>query len=104
MSISFSGVLPAMSPAATNTPPKPSNLSSSSAQSVTQQFLAYANMTPAQRMQADMLSQLGITEAEYKAMSPAEQQKVDEKIQQMIKRQAEASNDKRSGLITDISV
>ena len=104
MSISFSGVLPAMSPAATNTPPKPSNLGSSSAQSVTQQFLAYANMTPTQRMQADMLSQLGLTEAQYKAMSPAAQQKVDEKIQQMIKRQAEESNDKRSGLITDISV
>ncbi len=69
-----------------------------------QQFLEYANMTPAERMQADMLSQLGLTEDQFKAMTPAEQQKVEDKIRQMIKQQAEQSNDKRTGLITDISV
>ena len=77
---------------------------SAKAPSVVQQFLAYASMTPAERMQADMLSQLGLTEDQFKAMTPAEQQKVEDKIRQMIKQQAEQSNDKRTGLITDISV
>jgi hypothetical protein len=71
---------------------------------VVQQFLAYANMTPAQRMQASMLSQLGLTEQQFQAMSPADQQKVEEKIQDMIKKQMDSTNDKRSGMITDISV
>jgi hypothetical protein len=61
-------------------------------------------MTPAQRMQADMLSQLGLTEDQFKAMTPAEQQKVEAKIQQMVKQQAQESGEKRAGLITDLSV
>ena len=84
---------------------KSSNLNSDSAQSsVVQQFLAYANMTPGQRMQASMLSQLGLTEQQFQAMSPADQQKIEEKIQDMIKKQMDSTNDKRSGMITDISV
>ena len=35
-----------------------------------QKFLEYANMTPAQRLQAEMLGQLGITEDQFKAMTP----------------------------------
>jgi hypothetical protein len=50
------------------------------------------------------LNKLGITEDQFKAMSPADQQKVEEKIQQMIKQQVQNSNDKRTGVITDISV
>jgi hypothetical protein len=47
----------------------------------------YANMTPVQRMQAEMMSQLGITEDQFKAMSPADQAKVMDKIRDMIKQQ-----------------
>jgi hypothetical protein len=61
-------------------------------------------MTPAQRMFADMLNKLGITEDQYKAMSPADQQKVDQKIQQMIKQQVQDSSSKQTGVITDVSV
>jgi hypothetical protein len=61
-------------------------------------------MTPAQRMFADMLNKLGITEDQYKAMTPADQQKVDQKIQQMIKQQVQDSSSKQTGVITDVSV
>jgi hypothetical protein len=105
-SASLSGFLSTpTSPVSVAQPSKSSNLNSNSAQSsVVQQFLAYANMTPAQRMQASMLSQLGLTEQQFQAMSPADQQKVEEKIQDMIKKQMDSTNDKRSGMITDISV
>lgn len=73
----------------------------SAAKTAAQQFMAYANMTPAQRMQAEMLSQLGLTEDQFKALPPAEQQKVEEKIQQMIKQQLDKTNDTRTGMITD---
>jgi hypothetical protein len=36
-------------------------------------------------------------------LPPAEQQKVEEKIQQMIKQQLDNNNDKRTGMITDKS-
>jgi hypothetical protein len=107
MSVSFSGAF--SSSGVSSTPTVSASASKSSGlsakpSSVVQQFLEYANMTPAERMQADMLSQLGLTEDQFKAMTPAEQQKVEDKIRQMIKQQAEQSNDKRTGLITDISV
>ena len=74
------------------------------AQSVEQKFLEYAKMTPAERMHAQMLAQLGLTEDQFKAMSPADQQKIEDKIREMIKQQATNNNDKRTGLITDKSV
>jgi hypothetical protein len=68
-----------------------------------QKFMDYANMTPAQRLQAEMMSQLGITEDQFKAMSPADQAKVMDKIRDMIKQQAQNTGDQRTGLLTDIS-
>jgi hypothetical protein len=110
MSVSFpSGFFPSTS-TLSSSPVSSSNQSASTAlapkpaNSVVQQFLQYANMTPAERLQAQMLAQLGLTEDQFKAMSPADQQKVEAKIQQMIKQQAQESGEKRTGLITDISV
>jgi hypothetical protein len=76
---------------------------SSQAQSPAQQFLQYANMTPAQRMFASMLGKLGITQEQFDAMSPAEQQKIEDKIRDMIKKQLDDSANKPTGLITDKS-
>jgi hypothetical protein len=73
------------------------------AETAAQKFLDYANMTPAERLQAEMLNQLGITEDQFKAMSPAEQQKVMDKIRELVKQQVQNSSDKRTGMITDIS-
>ena len=54
-------------------------------------------------MFAQMLNKLGITQDQFNAMTPAQQQKVEQQIQQMIKQQAQDSGDKQTGVITDIS-
>jgi hypothetical protein len=97
MSVSVSGVSPASSLGAQSS----TSLSAKAAKTAAQQFLAYANMTPAQRLHAQMLAKLGLTEDQFKAMSPADQQKVEDKIRDMIKKQLSESNDKRTGMITD---
>jgi hypothetical protein len=56
-----------------------------------QQFLQYANMTPAQRLHAEMLAQIGLTEDQFKAMSPAAHQKVEDKIRELVKKQAQVT-------------
>jgi hypothetical protein len=85
-------------------PSATSSLAAKPAETAAQKFMDYANMTPAQRLQAQMMSQLGITEDQFKAMSPADQAKVMDKIRDMIKQQAQNSSTPRSGLITDMSV
>jgi TPP-dependent pyruvate/acetoin dehydrogenase alpha subunit len=102
MSVSFSGALPTS--AFDNPKPKPLTASPPEAKTAEQKFLDYAKMTPAERMHAAMLAQMGITEDEFKSMDPAAQQKIEDKIREMIKQQAAESNDKRTGLITDKSV
>jgi hypothetical protein len=101
MSISLSGVLSSLS---TKPLPPGTNLKPAESQSAEQKFLDYAKMSPAERMHAAMLGQLGLTEDQFKAMDPAAQREVEQKIQQMIQQQAERGNDKRTGLIADMSV
>jgi hypothetical protein len=68
---------------------KPANPAAKPAQtkSVEQTFLDYAKMTPAERMHAQMLAQLGLTEDQFKAMDPAAQHKIEDKIREMVKQQ-----------------
>jgi hypothetical protein len=101
MSISLSGVLSSLS---TKPLPPGTSLKLSESQSPEQKFLEYAKMSPAERMHAAMLGQLGLTEDQFKSMDPAAQREVEQKIQQMIQQQAEQGNDKRTGLIADKSV
>jgi hypothetical protein len=101
MSISFPGALPTptfdmQKSRLTAKPPE--------AKSAEQKFLEYAKMTPAERMHAAMLAQMGLTEDQFKAMDPAAQQKIEDKIRDMIRQQAANSSDKRTGMITDKSV
>lgn len=51
-----------------------------------------------------MLAELGLTEDQFKAMSPADRQKTEDKIREMIKQQVANGTDKRTGMITDKSV
>jgi nitric oxide reductase activation protein len=95
MSISLSGA----SPTSLLDTPKPAK--PAAAKSVEQTFLDYAKMTPAERMHAQMLAQLGLTEDQFKAMDPAAQQKVEDKIREMVKQQVQNGTDKRTGIITD---
>jgi len=73
-------------------------------QSAEQKFLEYANMSPAERLHAQVLAELGLTEDQFKAMSPADRQKTEDKIREMIKQQVANGTDKRTGMITDKSV
>src|ERR1700676_3283382 len=99
MSISLSGA----SPTSLFDTSKPANPAAkpAAAKSVEQTFLDYAKMTPAERMHAQMLAQLGLTEDQFKAMDPAAQQKVEDKIREMVKQQVQNGTDKRTGIITD---
>jgi hypothetical protein len=89
MSVSFSGALPTSA----FDKPKPTALTAKPAETkmAEQKFLDYAKMTPAERMHAAMLAQMGITEDEFKAMDGAAQQKIEDKIREMIKQQAAES-------------
>jgi ABC-type transporter MlaC component len=86
--------------AATATPTA-SAASSGGGTTAAQQFEQWANMTPAQRVHAEMLAKLGLTEDQLKALSPDQQQKMNDQIAQMIKKQMGDNNDTRTGLIAD---
>ena len=108
MSISFPATSPIPSPAPSAGQSKPASVATSlaakPAETAAQKFLEYANMTPAERLQAEMLNQLGLTEDQFKAMDPADQQKVMDKIRALIKQQAQNGGNPRTGLLTDMSV
>jgi hypothetical protein len=78
-----------------------SALDASPAKTAAQQFEQWAKMTPAQRLHAEMLAKLGLTEDQFKALPPSQQQKINDEIAQMIKKQMGDTNDTRTGLITD---
>ena len=94
MSVSFPSAFP------TSPVQKSSGLTAKPAEtkSAEEKFLEYAKMTPAERMHAAMLAQLGITEDQFKAMDSAAKQEIEDKIRDMIKQQAENGGDTRAGL------
>jgi hypothetical protein len=49
-------------------------------------------------------AELGLTEDQFKAMSPADQQKIEDKIRDLIKKQLDSNSNKPTGMITDKSV
>ena len=51
---------------------------------------AYMKMTPAQRMAADILKQMGLTQADLDAMPPAQRQAIVDKIAALVKQQMAA--------------
>jgi hypothetical protein len=102
MPVSFTGFSPSSVFPSQKT--QPTTLTAKPAETTEQKFLDYAKMTPAERLHAQMLAQLGITEDQFKAMSPADQQKIEEKIRDMIKKQLSDSPTKPTGMITDKSV
>ncbi|RDJ21294.1 hypothetical protein DWF00_13315 [Bosea caraganae] len=65
-------------------------------------FLKFAKMTPAERLHAQMLAKLGLTEEEFEKMDPKARAEVADKILNEIKKTLEANGDKRPGMITDI--
>ena len=70
---------------------------------VEEQFLAYAKMSPMERMRASILKDMNLTEDDVKSMSAADQKKLEEKIKELIKQEIEKDLAKKGQLI-DIAV
>jgi len=87
------------------TPTSTSSLTSSKKpDSAEQKFLDYAQQTPAQRLFNSVLGQLSLTEEQFKGLSADEQQKVAQKIEQIIQQQLQNGGNKQTGLVADKSV
>lgn len=67
------------------------------------EFMDYAKLTPAQKMRAAMLSKLGVTEEQLKAMSPEDRKKIEDKIKDLIKQQVENDPKMKKGSLLDVS-
>jgi nitrogen-specific signal transduction histidine kinase len=77
-------------------------LDTSVGDSVEKQFLDYAQMNPMDRMRANILKSMGLTEDDLKNMSPDQQHAVEEKIRQMIEQEFQKNADKK-GQLVDVS-
>src|ERR1700741_518048 len=81
---SLSSFMPSASNPSNNTPTPKGGAIESPVDSVEEQFLNYARMSPGERMRASILGSMGLTEDDLSAMSAADRQKVEDKIKQMI--------------------
>lgn len=72
--------------------------------SAVQDFLSYANETPAQRMRDAILKSMGLTEDDLKKMTPDQRKAVEETIEKKIKDAAErAAEQGKKGFVTDVT-
>jgi hypothetical protein len=70
--------------------------------SVVQDFLDYAKMSPMERMREEILKSLGLTDQQFKELSPAQQQAVNQKIEQIMQQQLQ-QNSGKTGQLVNIS-
>ncbi|MBB5046692.1 hypothetical protein HNR60_001440 [Rhodopseudomonas rhenobacensis] len=103
--ISPTSFMTASSPASTRLTKDDGSLTKSkpTPQTPEEKFLAYAKMTPAEKLRDAILKSIGVTEEELKNMSPKEREAIENKIKEKIKEAAENQTDKKTGFITDIS-
>jgi hypothetical protein len=69
---------------------------------IEQEFLKYAHMNPIDRMRANILKGMGLTEDDLKNMPPQQRQAVEQKIKDLIDQEAHKNADKKGQLI-DVS-
>jgi TPP-dependent pyruvate/acetoin dehydrogenase alpha subunit len=69
---------------------------------VVQQFLDYAKMDPIQRLRANILKSMGLTEDDLKNMTPEQQKAVEQKIEQLMQEQLK-KNANKPGQVVDVS-
>jgi hypothetical protein len=103
--MNISSLIPPVPAHSKPTPSAPSlNTASDSApaEDVEVEFLAYARMSPAERMRASILKSMGLSEDDLNAMSPQDRQKVENTIEEMIKQQMEEAQ-KKKGQLLDVA-
>lgn len=76
--------------------------SSSPDDSVEQKFLKYAQMSPMDRMRANILKSMGLSEQDLKNMTPDQRAAVEQKIKELIEQSFQKSAGK-AGQAVDIS-
>lgn len=69
---------------------------------VAKQFMDYAKMSPMERMRAQILKSMGLTEDDLKKMSPEQQKAVEQKIEQIIKQELQ-KNAGTTGQLVNLS-
>lgn len=62
----------------------------------------YVKMTPAQRIRAELLKKLGLTEEDLAAKPPEEQQAIQQKLTEMIQQQMKDAQDKQQGTASKV--
>jgi predicted ATP-binding protein involved in virulence len=70
----------------------------SSFQSLLDQLTDYENETPAQRMEASILAQLGITPQQLQSMSPQDREKVETEVTELMKKEMQAQEQQQQQL------
>jgi hypothetical protein len=66
------------------------------------EFLAWAKMTPGERMRANMLSSMGLDESKLAGMSEEEREKIEAKIKEMIEVKVREDMEKgKKGVVVD---
>jgi hypothetical protein len=61
-------------------------------------------MTPADEMRAWILGSMGLTEDNLKAMDPKDHEKVEAKIEEMIRQNVQHSTEKKTGVAIDLKI
>lgn len=69
-----------------------------------EEFLEYARQSPAERIRAAILEEMGISEEELEAMSPEGRAAVEKAIAERIKDKLLAAGQPRPGSIVDVTV
>jgi hypothetical protein len=97
--IGGSGAAGAMYPTSSN-----SNAASVASPSPADEFLKYAKMSPAERIRAAILEELGISEEELESMGAAEREAMEKQIAEKIKEKIEQASEQKTGQIVDVTV
>jgi hypothetical protein len=69
-----------------------------------EEFLEYARMTPAERIRAAILEEMGISEDEIENLEPARRDTIEKEIAKRIRDKLEEAAEKKTGMIVDVTV
>lgn len=72
--------------------------------SAADEFLEYAKQSPAERIRAAILQELGITEEELEAMPAEARDAMEKTIAEKLKEKVEQAAEKKTGMIVDVTV
>ncbi len=94
---------PSLRPTSGTSSPIPADKAEDLAGSAKDDFLKYAQMSPAERLRAQILGEMGLKEEDLNSMDSKTRQAVEDKIKDQIKQAAEKSAPGKTGLLVDVS-